>query len=121
MHEYSVKQQENKTYCLHKDGNICLCPMNLVTVPVQGKMVGQVGLMPTQMPCSTICPFANIEKVKNFQEQENGGSIVNEKQPEKYQYVISCAARERRIDLPNLEPAQPKPKMTVILPPAAEA
>ena len=120
MHEYSVKKQENDTYTLNKDGNISLCPMNLVTIPVQGKM-GQVGLMPTQMPCSTICPFANIEKVKNFKEQETGGSIIDEKQPEKYQYVISCAARERRIDLPGLEPAQPKPKLTVIMPPAAEA
>jgi hypothetical protein len=120
MHEYIARRQPNKSCMLVKDGNVCLCPKTTVALPHQVAMTHQVGLIPTQMPCTTNCPFAEVLEVDNAIEQENGGSTIDGK---KLQYVIQCEGREKRIDLKSIEEQEEKQKepRSNILRPIGEA
>lgn len=62
MHNYTVKKTDNYGYALLKDGVETFCPFQQPTpIPVPASN-GQMQLMVTRMPCSTLCPFANFDK-----------------------------------------------------------
>ncbi len=108
MHYHTVKKNPNNSYTLQRDGNDCRCPKSTVVIPVQNAM-GH-GLQPTQMGCSTLCPFASIAATKLFKDVEGTGG--REEAGEGLVYVIECEGQRKQIELQ--EPKQEEKKSNLI-------
>lgn len=104
MHIYTIIQNQIGTYSLQKDNVSCLCPKSMVVLPITN-MAGQ-GLQPTQMACSTICPFANLQARPIKQEQEV--EILEGEEPKQLFYVIDCEGRTKEFELSETIEAKPQ-------------
>lgn len=101
MHKYVATEQANGAFSLIRDGYPCQCPKNLILLPIQSQMSGQVtGMQPTQFPCNTQCPFASIES-KNKTTPGEGMTVVDH--GEKDYYVIECEGGKKEIELDELK------------------
>lgn len=109
MHHHTVKKNPNGSYTLVRDGNDCRCPKSMVVVPVQLAM-GQQALQPTQMGCSTLCPFASIAASKLFKDVE--GTDGRQEAGEGLIYIIECEGQKKTIELQ--EPAEEKKQSPLI-------
>lgn len=98
-HKHIAKQFENGVFCLERDGILCQCPKAMVALPQQNAM-GGMQFSAARIECSTLCPFASIDKRPAFNIAENGGSTQSE--GTKSYYVIECEGRKKEIELDNV-------------------
>jgi len=94
---YTVKNDKSYQNVLLKDGNECICPFqNALAIPTQNSL-GQMAIQITRLPCSTVCPFAEL--IDEF--------IVESNTWEKT-YVTKCTGTNVDFDIEqHQEPTEP--------------
>lgn len=62
MTKYTIREDANYGEVLQKNGRDAVCPFQSPTaIPIQNQF-GQQQIGFNRMPCSTVCPFAEIKK-----------------------------------------------------------
>jgi len=103
MHTYEANQNTNGCYSLVRDGNVCRCPKSTVELPQINNVTNQMTVMPTQMTCCTLCPFAELREVPGTQE------------PKKIEYITSCEGRDKTFEIEKINKPAGEKKMASVL------
>jgi|GEM_PF-3061011 hypothetical protein len=67
MNIYTLKTDANYGEVLQINGRDAICPFQApAAIPQQNQMTGQVTIGFNRMPCSTVCPLAEITKSGHY-------------------------------------------------------
>lgn len=90
---YTIRKDENYKEVLQRNGVDCVCPFQSpLATPVQTAL-GQMGVQLLRMPCSIVCPFAEI--ISDWDEQAIKFGIT---------YCTQCTGRNVDFDIESTEP-----------------
>lgn len=90
---YTIRKDENYKEVLQRNGVDCVCPFQSpLATPVQTAL-GQMGVQLLRMPCSIVCPFAEV--ISDWNEQAMNFGIT---------YTTQCTGRNVDFDIESTEP-----------------
>jgi hypothetical protein len=96
-HLYEVNENINGAYSLVRDGNVCRCPKSSMLIPQVNGLSGQIVPCPTQMSCSTLCPFASFTD-------------------ETREYLVSCEGKEKVFVIAKVNKPKEEKKLGIVAP-----